>query len=212
MKSGLMLVAGHGGSDPGSVSADLIERDLNIDVVLAVNDAIGRLYLTAPTKIDVITYPATSAVDGPSGLQAKIDRANAIGADLLLVEVHHNAAASGTGAQVWVTQRKKDLDDTALVAPLLAAELGAVVGEAVPILTSDRSRFGKLGILDDTSCTAVLVECRNVAQARTPEGRYATGNAIARALAHAFAWREQFAMPDARLSRAKQLAKAIVDL
>ena len=212
MKSALLIAAGHGGRDPGSVSGELIERDLNIDVVLSLNDAISRTYITAPTKIEILTYPADVEMDAVFSLQSKIDRANEIGRDLLLLELHHNANASGTGAQVWTTQLPKPLDDTALVAPLISAELGAVVGEVVPILRSDRSRFGKLGIVDDTECTALLVEVRSVDRAATPEGRYATGAALARALARYFGWREQFAMPDARLSRAKQLAQLIVDL
>ena len=90
----------------------------------------------------------------------------------------------------------------------------------MPILTSDHSRFGKLGICDDVAGTSILVELRRLELATDPVQRYACGAAIAKALATFFLWPSKaapIAIPtapaiDPRLDRAKELAAQIVAL
>lgn len=211
----LVLIAGHGGRDPGTSGGGHVEREVNIDVVLSVNDALSRDWL--PQMVDIYIAPATDPRTGQAILIDRIAALNALGPHAVAVDVHHNANAAGSGAQVWISQRArtKVADRTWQFAPPLALALGALVGEQVPIITSDRSRFGKLGILDDTLCTALLVEVRNLAQVTGAAGNYAAGAAIAGALAGAFAWsrkRDPGEHAAARLARAKEHAAAIVAL
>jgi hypothetical protein len=189
MKSKLRVVAGHGGRDTGALAGGLVERDLNIASVLAFNDVAMREFY--PHDVTVQVIGPDDPRDGDATLLAKIADANEGGPDQLLIEVHHNVGGAGTGAQLWYSQRarSKTLDETWLVLPHLARELGFLIGDAIPQLDSSRSRFGKLGILDDVECTAVLVEARNVAQVTDPlHWTYSVGTALARAMGAYFGW------------------------
>jgi N-acetylmuramoyl-L-alanine amidase len=217
LKSKLRVIAGHGGADPGAVSGEITERELNIAAVLSFNDALSRDYDVPPGALTIITYPESTR-DGKAILEEKIAQANAAGADQVLIEVHHNVAAAGSDTQLWYSQNaaKTAGDETWLVLPDLAREIGFLLGRPVPQLSSDRSRFGKLGILDDTVCTAVLVEARNVDLLATPEWEYSFGVALAKACAKIMGW-PQYARPAvppppvvdvaaaAKLTTAKQL-------
>jgi hypothetical protein len=190
MKSKLRVISGHGGTDPGAVSGDHIERDLNVAAVLGFNDAASREYM--PHDVTVITYPGPPAEtrDGNTILLEKIAQANAAGADQLLIEVHHNINAPDPGTQIWYSQNAKATagDETWQFMPILQAELAFLLGEPIPTLSSDHSRFGKLGILDDTTCTAFLIEARNVATVTGPEWEYSFGVALAKAASKYFGW------------------------
>jgi N-acetylmuramoyl-L-alanine amidase len=203
VKSALRMIAGHGGKDPGAIARgdpntsadDLNERDLNIDAVLSFNDVALREFV--PHDVTIVVIGADDPRDGNETLLAKIKAANDVGPDQLLIELHHNVGGAGSGAQLWYSQNAKATpgDETWLVLPHLARELGFLTGEPVPQISSDRSRFGKLGILDDTTCTAVLVELRNLASINDPAHpldaktwAYSAGGAIARACGAYFGW------------------------
>jgi N-acetylmuramoyl-L-alanine amidase len=171
-----------------------VERELNIAAVLSFNDAATREYV--PHDVTVVTYPKSDR-DGNEILLEKIAQANAVGADQLLIEVHHNIGAEGDGAQLWYSKHAKQTagDETWLVMPFLQAELGFLLGETIPVIESSRSRFidpvdgqGKLGILDDTTCTAILIEARNVNLVITKDWEYSFGAALARAMAKYLGW------------------------
>jgi len=203
VKSALRMIAGHGGKDPGAIARgdpgtdadDLRERDLNTDAVLSFNDVALREF--TPHDVTIVVIGPDDPRDGNETLLAKIKAATDAGPDQLLIELHHNVGGAGSGAQLWYSQNAKTTpgDETWNVLPHLARELGFLVGEPIPQLSSDRSRFGKLGILDDTTCTAVLVELRNLAALNDPEHpldakawAYNAGIAIARAMGSYFGW------------------------
>ncbi len=192
MAKGLvLLLSGHGERDPGTVSGDLVERELNIDAVLSVNDYLARTYAVPAGALVVKTYPADQeGRDGEPLLASKIADVNGYGPGALVLELHHNANAGDRDTQVWVSQYADPAkgDESAIAAPIFADELGRVSGQVVPILSSDHSRFGTLGILDQTVGTALLLEIRNLSEATTPEGRYAYAAAIARAIARYEGW------------------------
>lgn len=213
MKSALRVIAGHGGQDTGTVSGDLVERDLTIAVVLAFNDYATKTF--RPHDVTIVAIGPDDPRDGERTLEDKINDANAAGADQVLIEVHFNANASGDGAQLWYSQNAKTTpgDETWVVLPHLARELGFLLGEAIPQLDSSRSRFGKLGILDDVTCTAVLIEARNLAQVvDVKDFTYSVGAAIAKAMAAYFGWPPAVEPPapapvvDAKLATAKRIA------
>ena len=188
MKSALRMVAGHGGKDPGAVAGELKERDVNIAAVLSFNDVALREF--RPHDVTIVAIGPADPRDGNDTLLAKIADANDAGADQVLIEVHHNVGGAGTGAQLWYSKdaKTKPGDETWLVLPHLARELGFLVGEPIPQISSDRSRFGKLGITDDTTCTAVLVEARNLAMIDRPDWSYSVGIELARAMGAYFGW------------------------
>lgn len=214
----LRVIAGHGGQDAGAQRAGHVEREMNIDAVLSFNDVASRQYV--PREVTVITYPASDPRDGNTILLEKIAQANAAGPDQLLIEVHHNVDEQvAGGTQIWISQRAKDKpgDETWIVAPILATEIGFLIGETPPILSSDHSRFGKLGILDDTSCTAVIVEARDIDLVSGPDWDYSFGAALARACAKYFGWPSVTAPTppppplDDRLARATKIARVAAD-
>lgn len=214
MKSALRVIAGHGGADTGAVVGDIAERELNIAAVLAFNDAASRDW--KPRDVTIITYPASDGRDGDTILLEKIAKANAAGADQLLIEVHHNAGVpQGQGTQIWYSQNAKTTpgDETWQVAPIVQTELGFLLGHPIALLPSSSSRFGRLGILDDTICTSLLIEARNVGPQDTPDWEYSFGVALARAMAKYFGWPPavepapppQPSPVDDRLERAKKI-------
>ncbi len=215
MKSALRVIAGHGGADPGAVAGGIIERDLNIAAVLSFNDAASREY--KPHDVTTVVYPASDGRDGDTLLLEKIAGANSAGADQLLIEVHHNAGAPAPGAQLWYSQRAaaKVGDETWQVAPILQTELGFLLGVTIPLFPSSSSRFGKLGILDDVNCTAVLIEARNVSPEDTAPWEYSFGVMLAKAMAKYFGWPPAVEISpltpaphpvDGRLEHAKKIA------
>ncbi len=212
MKSALRVIAGHGGADPGAVSGEHVERELNIDVVLSFNDYASREYKTH--NVTIVTYPKSDR-DGNEILLEKIAQANAAGGDQLLIEVHHNIGAAGDGAQLWYSKyatTKAAVDETWQVMPMLQAELGFLLAEVVPVIESSRSRFGQLDILDNTYATAILIEVRNLDLVTGPQWEYSFGVALAKAMARYFGWPpaiEPHAPPpppiDGKLAVAKQI-------
>lgn len=218
MKSKLVVIAGHGGNDPGTISGDLVERELNIEAVLSLNDYLVRGYLDAKVNL-IITRKGESSLDGEALLADRITTINRLyGSDVVIVDVHHNAETAGAGALIYYSQNAATTpgDESMTIEPLIAAELAKVVGEDVPAIVSSRSRFGSLGILDNTLGSALLVECRKTSASATFADRYAEGAAIGAGLARYFKWTPRVVVPPPpaidKLARAKELAKAIIDL
>jgi len=82
---------GHGGADPGAVSAALREKDLTLAVALAVARELSLF--RAAVRLTRQTDAAVSLAD-------RVEMANAVGADLFL-SVHINAGG-GTGFESYV--------------------------------------------------------------------------------------------------------------
>lgn len=192
MKSQLVVIAGHGGTDPGTSSGALVEREVNIEAVLAFNDVVHRDYVVdARHRNLIITRKGESALGGEALLADRIRTVNAeFGSDVVVIDVHHNAETTGHGALIYYSQNAATTpgDESMIIAPLIAEELAKVVGESVPLIVSSRSRFGGLGITDNTLGSALLVEMRKTSAANTFAARYAEGAALARALARYFGW------------------------
>jgi len=96
------LDPGHGGSDPGTILRDpttnaitLREADINWKIAAACANELA-------TYTGVSTYITRTENENPS-IQARVDRAIAVGADVF-VSLHINASpgtGTGTGAEVW---------------------------------------------------------------------------------------------------------------
>lgn len=86
----IYIDAGHGGKDPGAVSGNIIEKQLNLKAALAAKD-----YLTA-YDCEVVMSRSADSDTRVNDMTAKV---KAIGASVS-VSIHHNAGG-GTGAEVF---------------------------------------------------------------------------------------------------------------
>lgn len=85
----IAIDAGHGGSDPGAKANGLIEKELNLKIAKYVVE-----YLSAYQGI--VVYE-TRPDDNYVGLEERVNRAKAAGADLF-ISIHNNAAVNSDGS------------------------------------------------------------------------------------------------------------------
>ena len=81
---------GHGGSEPGAVGNNLIEKNLTLDISLRQKDLFEKLG-------HVVKMSRT--VDKTVSLEARVQDANSWGADIFIS--NHINAGGGTGIEVW---------------------------------------------------------------------------------------------------------------
>lgn len=98
----VVIDPGHGGKSPGAVSGKLMEKDLNLDIALAL----GKLIENEMSDVKVI-YTRTGDIDVALAERGAI--ANRSGADLFL-SIHINAAinTSAAGTSTWVMGVEKN--------------------------------------------------------------------------------------------------------
>lgn len=107
----LVIDPGHGGEDPGALNGRLFEKDLNLQVALALGARIEK-----EMKDVEVLYTRTD--DRAVGLAARGDFANRAGADLFL-SIHTNSNKSGSpnGSETYVMGMDKS-DENLAVAKL----------------------------------------------------------------------------------------------
>jgi N-acetylmuramoyl-L-alanine amidase len=83
----IVIDPGHGGSEPGAVSGDILEKELNLDIGLRLKKILegrdAKVFMTREDDIYVSKY-------------ARADMANEINADVF-VSIHNNASTSPSG-------------------------------------------------------------------------------------------------------------------
>ena len=87
----VFIGVGHGGSNPGAVSAGLVEKDINLVMALAMGEELQR------HGVNVLL---SRTKDEEDSLSQEIAKCNAFAPDLA-VEVHNNAGG-GDGFEVYV--------------------------------------------------------------------------------------------------------------
>jgi N-acetylmuramoyl-L-alanine amidase len=168
----VVLDAGHGGVDGGTLAGRSLEKDLNLKVVHMVAEELRR---------KMIRVVFTRQGDATEGLKARADFANGFPA-ALFVSIHHNASTSGKpeGFETYYTypkhssvmsaQRKifgvqngeKFIDRRG---ELLAREIQSASCSATQAV--DRGiKNSHLALTRLVSCPAVLVECGFLSNAR----------------------------------------------
>ena len=166
---------GHGGSDPGAVSNNTKEKDLNLSIALACKDVLER---------HGVSVKMSRTKDENDTLSDEIKECNAYSPDLA-VDIHNNAGG-GDGAEAFYHYGGG-------VSKTLAEN---VLSEIVKI--GQHSRGAKIrknangkdyyGFIRQTSCPAVIVECAFVDNATdlkilASEGeRVKMGQAIAKGI------------------------------
>ena len=171
----VFIGVGHGGTDPGAVSNNTKEKDLNLSIALACRDVLAR---------HGVSVKLSRTKDDNDTLSEEIRECNAYSPDLA-VDIHNNAGG-GDGAEVFYHYNGG-------ISKTLAEN---ILGEIVKI--GQNSRGAKIrkndngkdyyGFIRETSCPAVIVECAFVDNATdlkilaTESKRKLMGQAIARGI------------------------------
>lgn len=142
----VFISAGHGGNDPGAVSGDVKEKDLNLSIALACRDELVRHGVS-------VKMSRTKDEDDP--LSEEIRECNAYSPDLA-VSIHNNAGG-GDGAEAFYHH---------------GGGKGKVLAENILheiVRMGQNSRGAKTrknasgndyyGFIRETSCPSVIVEC-----------------------------------------------------
>lgn len=130
----IVLDPGHGGPESGAVNAtyDLKESDVNLDISQRAADLLRSAgYRVVLTREEDVATDPTYRGGGYAGgvgrdLQARIDTANAAGADLFF-SVHNNGSANPevSGTEVWYNSQRPFADRNEALPEI---SLDAVVG------------------------------------------------------------------------------------
>ena len=142
----VFIGVGHGGTDPGAVSNNTKEKDLNLSIALACRDVLAR---------HGVSVKMSRTKDENDTLSDEIKECNAYSPDLA-VDIHNNAGG-GDGAEAFYHYgggTSKTLAEN-------------VLSEIVKI--GQNSRGAKIrknangkdyyGFIRNTTCPAVIVEC-----------------------------------------------------
>ncbi|MHB0976694.1 MAG: SpoIID/LytB domain-containing protein [Candidatus Aquicultorales bacterium] len=130
----IALDAGHGGTDPGAVGNGLIEKTVNLDVMLKVRDLlVSQGYQVVTTRTtDTDVNAAFSDVNGDGvyndfdELAARVNVANNARADIYL-SIHHNASEYAGSSGVMVLYGPQSGEGKVL-ASKIAAGMSAKTG------------------------------------------------------------------------------------
>ena len=171
----VFIGVGHGGSDPGAVSNNTKEKDLNLSIALACQDVLEK---------HGVSVKMSRTKDENDTISEEIKECNAYSPDLA-VDIHNNAGG-GDGAEAFYHYGGG-------VSKTLAEN---VLSEIVKI--GQNSRGAKIrknangkdyyGFIRQTSCPAVIIECAFVDNAAdlkildTESERVNMGQAIAKGI------------------------------
>lgn len=147
----LVLDPGHGGRDAGALGTRLAEKDVNLQVVLLLRDALQRcgFHVLLTRETDTERVPGvTTAVD----LKARAMLANTNGADLY-VSWHYDVSSDPNvnGVAVWIDPAQKGMS---------AYWKAEVLAEKITEASGQKNRgvyYGDLQVLRDAMMDAVLI-------------------------------------------------------
>ena len=142
----VFIGVGHGGSDPGAVSNNTKEKDLNLSIALACRDVLAR---------HGVSVKMSRTKDEDDSLSEEIRECNAYQPDLA-ADIHNNAGG-GDGAEAYYHYGGG-------ISKTLAEN---VLSEIVKV--GQNSRGAKIrknangkdyyGFIRETSCPAIIIEC-----------------------------------------------------
>ena len=142
----VFIGVGHGGSDPGAVSNNTKEKDLNLSIALACRDVLER---------HGVAVKMSRTKDENDTLSEEIKECNAYAPDLS-VDIHNNAGG-GDGAEAFYHYGG---GTSKTLAENILAEI-VKVGQNSRGAKIRKNDNGKdyYGFIRQTSCPAVIVEC-----------------------------------------------------
>jgi N-acetylmuramoyl-L-alanine amidase len=141
----IAIDAGHGGRDPGAVSGDVLEKDINLEIV----GILGGLINQQPDMVAV----QIRTLDMFIALEDRIQKAEDAGADIY-VTVHVNSYTNEQpeGVETIVDNMRADNDDSWVLAELIQSSLVKLTG------ARDRGTRSQESYLQRTTMPAVSVE------------------------------------------------------
>lgn len=147
----IVLDAGHGGIDPGTLRGSVYEKDVNYNVI--------NVYAKEYFKDSDIKVYFTRTTDTKIALETRAAFAATVGADLFIsfhVNAHSNSSVNGTG--VYYSKSNNTIAESGLRSSILATEIGNRLSSAWGtknngILTD------KFVVIHNNTVPAVLVEC-----------------------------------------------------
>lgn len=153
----IVIDVGHGGFDPGKVSADdLLEKDINLAIALRLKPYLEaqdcQVYLTR--EEDCSLCDEASSDKKQSDMRNRVAYVEQINPDLM-ISIHQNSFSSSKehGAQTFYYHTS---DNSQLLAECIQCSL-------VEIADPENTRLAKSNdsyyILKNVSCPAVIVEC-----------------------------------------------------
>ena len=171
----VFIGVGHGGTDPGAVSNNTKEKDLNLSIALACRDVLAR---------HSVSVKLSRTKDENDTLSEEIKECNAYSPDLA-VDIHNNAGG-GDGAEAYY-HYGGGISKT--LAENILAEI-VKVGQNSRGAKIRKNNNGKdyYGFIRQTSCPAVIIECAFVDNATdlkilaTESQRKLMGEAIAKGI------------------------------
>ena len=171
----VFIGVGHGGSDPGAVSNNTKEKDLNLSIALACRDELKR---------HGVSVKMSRTKDENDTLSEEIKECNAYSPDLA-VDIHNNAGG-GDGAEAFYHYGG---GTSKALAENILAEI-VKVGQNSRGAKIRKNANGKdyYGFIRETSCPSIIVECAFVDNATdlkilaTEGKRKIVGQAIAKGI------------------------------
>lgn len=148
MNKRIILAAGHGGGDPGSIGQGTTEAATVVDITNRLADK-----LRADGQVEVVVVPhELGLVDGINWINARYKSLN----DGYCLEIHKNAAVGAHGVEVWFYSGDAASQDKA------QRILNGLVTTGLPnrgVKGDATNRYGRLGFIRDTNPWAGLAEC-----------------------------------------------------
>ncbi len=153
----VVIDPGHGGNDPGKVSADgLLEKDINLQIAMYLKEELESMgidvVMTRETDICLAIEGATNKKN--SDMKNRVELINELSPDCM-ISIHQNAFTeqSVSGAQVFYCSQSEESKELA----------DSIQKKLIEFVDSDNDRKIKIGddyyILRKTTCPSVIVEC-----------------------------------------------------
>lgn len=142
----VVLDPGHGGSDPGAVSADLREKDLTLKIAKRARDTLRKNY--------DVTVKMTRSIDEGMSLKERTDYANRLNVDYFC-SIHINAGG-GTGYEDYIYKKLSDSSSTGKKRSAVHDEVKKVLSKYD--ITNRGKKRANYHVLRETSMSAMLSE------------------------------------------------------
>lgn len=181
----IVIDAGHGGEDGGTVGNGLVEKDLNLDIALRLASLLRErgINVVLTRQTDTMLYDRDSDYRGKKkalDLRARLDITNAC-ADPIFVSIHMNyfAQVKYSGLQVYYSPNDPE---SRLLAEAIQSRVAATLQPSNHRTVKEAT--SAIFLLHNLTCPAVLIECgflSNAEEARllaTEEYRAALANEI----------------------------------
>lgn len=147
----IVLDAGHGGIDPGTLRGSVYEKNVNYNVI--------NIYAEEYFKDSDIKVYYTRRTDTKIALQTRADFAATVGADLFIsFHVNANSSSAVNGTSVYYSKSNNTAAASGLKSSALATTVANYLSEAWG--TKNRGIIAdKFVVIHNNSVPAILVEC-----------------------------------------------------